>query len=48
MLAHLEKEREAAETELAIQKKINEERKKRLAAQIELPSVRKESLFSTK
>jgi hypothetical protein len=48
MLAHLEKEREAAETELAIQKKINEERKKRLAAQMELAEVRKESLFSTK
>jgi hypothetical protein len=48
MLAHLEREREQAETELAIQKKINEERKKRLAAQMELAQVRKESLFSTK
>jgi hypothetical protein len=48
MLAHLEKERKNAETELAIQKKINEERKKRLAAQLELSQVRKESLFDTK
>ena len=46
MLAHLEKERANVETELAIQKKINEERKKRLAAQMELAEVRKESLFS--
>jgi transcriptional regulator with XRE-family HTH domain len=48
MLAHLEKVRANAETELAIQQKINEERKKRLAAQIELAEVRKESLFDTK
>lgn len=48
MLAHVEKERQLAEEELEIQKRINEERKKRLAAQIELADVRKEGLFSTK
>jgi hypothetical protein len=48
VLAHIEKERKNAETALAIQKKINEERKKRLAAQIELADARKESLFDTK
>jgi hypothetical protein len=48
MLAYLEREREKAETDLAIQREIHLERQKLLATQIELADARKECLFSTK
>jgi hypothetical protein len=46
MLAHLESERVKAETDLAIQRKINIERKRSLSASIQLADAGKESLFS--
>jgi len=48
LLEHLQRDRQKAEEELAIQKLILAERKKAMDARIELSELKKETIFSTK